>query len=157
MNEYGEPIEIDAILPDLRAAERKQAFQTLCEAASRLTGLDAKDLLSRLLEGERGNVSYGIGGGVAIPHLMLETLEKPCHIFARLPRPIAYDSVDGGPVDLVFLILSPASDGPYHLQRLARVSRLLRDRALCARLRGADSADVLHAIMFDMTGSRIAA
>ena len=57
-------------------------------------------------------------------------------MFARLDTPIDFDSVDDQPVDLVFLLLAPEAAGADHLKALARVSRLLRDRTVCEKLRG---------------------
>ena len=65
-------------------------------------------------------------------------------------------SVDDRPVDLVFLLLTPDAAGADHLKALARVSRLLRDRAVCAKLRGTDRADALYALLTDRTASHAA-
>jgi PTS system nitrogen regulatory IIA component len=55
--------------------------------------------------------------------------------------------VDEDPVDLVFLLLAPASEGADHLKALARVSRLLRDEEMCAKLRGSEGADAMYALL----------
>ena len=67
--------------------------------------------------------------------------------FARLSAPIDYDAVDGLPVDLVFLLLSPPDAGVDHLKALASVSRTFRDRQILAKLRGARSKDALFALL----------
>ena len=67
-------------------------------------------------------------------------------VFARLEKPIDFDSVDEQPVDLVFLLLAPESAGADHLKALARVSRLFRDRAICEKLRGTDSSEAIYAL-----------
>ena len=67
--------------------------------------------------------------------------------FARLERPVPFEAIDDQPVDLVFLLLAPADAGAEHLKALARVSRLLRDKAMCEKLRGANSADALYALL----------
>lgn len=154
---HSDVLLVDTIIPELKAATQKQAFQVLCEYAAKATGLDQKKLLTRLLAWERKTASSGIGHGVAIPHLVLDEIDKPYMLFARASQKIIYDAVDGQPVDLVFMILSPESDGPFHLQRLARISRMLRDQNLCGSLRGADTADALHALLFDQTSRRMAA
>ncbi len=147
---------IDTILPALKANSQKQAFQVIAEHVAQITGQDQKSLLIRLGARERQSTS-GIGGGVAIPHLTLRNLEKPYVLFARLSQMIDYNALDDEPVDLVCLLLSPKSEGPYHLRRLAYISRLLRDQDLCSCLRGADNVDALHALLFDFAARKLAA
>jgi PTS system nitrogen regulatory IIA component len=67
-------------------------------------------------------------------------------LVAKLAQPIDFQAIDGMPVDLVFLLLSPPDAGVEHLKALARVSRKLRDRAFVAKLRGANSPDALYAL-----------
>jgi PTS system nitrogen regulatory IIA component len=74
-------------------------------------------------------------------------------IFARLDRPVPFDAIDDQPVDLLFLLLAPESAGADHLKALARVSRLLRDRTVCEKLRGTDNPDALYALLIDHTPS----
>jgi PTS system nitrogen regulatory IIA component len=66
-----------------------------------------------------------------------------------LDRPVPFDAIDDQPVDLVFLLLAPEGAGADHLKALAKVSRLLRDRTVCEKLRGTDNADALYALLID--------
>ena len=68
-------------------------------------------------------------------------------LFVRLDASIDYEAVDGQPVDLVFMLLAPESAGADHLKALARVSRLLRDRQTCEKLRAAATPEALYAIL----------
>ena len=95
--------------------------------------------------------STGIGKGVAVPHGKLPELTRLWGMFARLERPVLFEAVDDQPVDLVFMLLAPAEAGAEHLRALARVSRLLRDEAICQKLRGTDSPDALYALLADRT------
>ena len=74
-------------------------------------------------------------------------LEKLAGLFARLDRPIDFESLDGQPVDLVFLLLAPEGAGADHLKALARVARLLREAEVVTRLRETRDADALYAIL----------
>ena len=74
----------------------------------------------------------------------------------RLDKPITFDAIDERPVDLIFVLLAPLSAGAAHLKALARVSRLLRDRAACEKLRGATSADALYAVLTEPLHSHAA-
>ena len=91
-----------------------------------------------------------------MPHLCIKGLDKPFVLFARLNRVIDFDSTDGAPVDLVCLLLSPAEDGPHHLRRLSRLSRLLRNTQFCRRLRDVPEADGVRALMHGLQPQEIA-
>ena len=135
-----------AVEAALRAATKKQLLAALAQRASGLTGFAAKDILATLTERERLG-STGFGGGTAIPHGKLPGLGEVTGVFARLATPVAYDAIDGQPVDLVFLLLAPEGAGADNLKALARVSRAFRDRALTAKLRGSTSPDALYAML----------
>jgi PTS system nitrogen regulatory IIA component len=111
-----------------------------------MTGVADRRIYDALAERERLGTT-GIGTGVAIPHCRLPELTRLYGLFARLERPVPFDAIDDQPVDLVFLLLAPQEAGAEHLKALARVSRLLRDRAMCEKLRGANSADALYALL----------
>ena len=145
----------DGIVPALKATSKKQALQELSQTASRLTGLAARDIFEVLLQRERLG-STGLGHGIAIPHGKMNKLDGLHGIFARLSHPIDFDSVDGQPVDLIFLLLAPESAGADHLKALARVSRMLRDNAVVAKLRGSDERAALYAILTEPAASHAA-
>ena len=134
------------VIAQLRAPTKRQVLQELARRAGTVTGIADRRIYDALTERERLG-STGIGNGVAIPHCRLTELTRLCGLFARLERPIPYDAIDDEPVDLLFLLLAPADAGAEHLKALARVSRLLRDRAMCEKLRGANSADALYALL----------
>ena len=68
-------------------------------------------------------------------------------MIAKLDAPIDFDAIDDKPVDLIFVLLAPESAGADHLKALARVSRLLRDSAVCEDLRAALDANALYTIL----------
>lgn len=134
-----------AVASDLPAPNKKALFQALGGLAERELNLPAKDVVEHLLERERLGTT-GFGGGIAIPHGRMPGLEGIRGAFVRLEKPIDYGAIDGMPVDLVFMMLSPTDAGVDHLKALAQVSRRLRDRAFLAKLRGAASPDALYAL-----------
>jgi PTS system nitrogen regulatory IIA component len=123
-------------------------LQELAKRAAALTGLPERAIFDVLIERERLGTT-GIGMGTAIPHGKLAGLDMLYGIFARLERPIPFDAIDDQPVDLIFLLLAPENAGADHLKALALVSRLLRDRQVCQKLRGTDRADALYALLTD--------
>ncbi|HEX9932489.1 MAG TPA: PTS sugar transporter subunit IIA [Allosphingosinicella sp.] len=146
MNDLSELIAADAVDAALQASNKKGLFQLLAAAAAKRTGLDAKAIASVLAEREKLG-STGFGSGVAIPHGKIEGLPKVFGYFARLSTPVDYHAVDGMPVDLVVLLLSPPDAGADHLKALAGVSRMFRDRQTLAKLRGARSKDAIYALI----------
>ena len=144
-----------SVIAQLRATTKKQVLQELAKRAAAITGIHERTIYDVLLERERLG-STGIGMGIGIPHGRLPGLNKLSGIFARLDRPVPFEAIDDQPVDLIFLLLAPESAGADHLKALARVSRLLRERAVCEKLRGTDNADALYALLTDRTASRAA-
>ena len=144
-----------SVVAQLRVTNKKQALQELAKRAAALTGIQERAIYDVLIERERLG-STGIGMGVGIPHGRLPGLDTLYGIFARLERPVPFDAIDDQPVDLIFLLLAPESAGADHLKALARVSRLLRDRTVCEKLRGTDNADALYALLIDRTPSHAA-
>ena len=134
----------DSVLSPLRATSKKQALQELARRAAELTGLHERTIFDVLLERERLGTT-GVGRGIAIPHGKLADLDRLYGVFAVLDQPVDFDAVDDQPVDLLFLLLAPESAGADHLKALARISRLLRDTALCDRLRSVgDAGDIFR-------------
>ncbi|HWD57749.1 MAG TPA: PTS IIA-like nitrogen regulatory protein PtsN [Stellaceae bacterium] len=134
------------VIAQLRAPTKRQVLQELARRAATVTGLADKRIYDALAERERLGTT-GIGAGVAVPHCRLPELTRLHGMFARLERPVPFEAIDDQPVDLVFLLLAPSEAGAEHLKALARVSRLLRDKAMCEKLRGANSADALYALL----------
>lgn len=146
----------DAVLACVKASGKKALLAELASRAAALYKLDERRLFDRLLERERLG-STGIGGGIAIPHGRMATLSVPVGLFARLAQPIDFEAIDERPVDTVFLLVAPEGAGADHLKALARVSRLLRDRALVEKLRATDNADALYAMLVEAIQTQSAA
>lgn len=144
-----------SVIANLRVTSKKQALQELARFAANLTGEQERAIFEVLLERERLGTT-GVGAGVAIPHGKLAGLKHLYGVFARLETPIDFESVDEQPVDLIFLLLAPESAGADHLKALARVSRLLRDREMCEKLRGSDTGDAIYALLTDTSTSHAA-
>lgn len=136
----------EGVIASLRARGKKQALQELSAAASKLCGFDAQHILDKLLARERLGTT-GVGQGIAIPHAKFAEAKQVMGLFARLEQPIDFESIDDRPVDLIFLLIAPEDGGAEHLRTLARVSRLLRNQELCAKLRGSQDRAALYALL----------
>jgi PTS system nitrogen regulatory IIA component len=141
----------EAVLASLKAQTKKQLLQELAVRAHARTQLPEKQIFETLFERERLGTT-GVGAGIAIPHGRMAGATGITGVFARLENPIDYEAVDGQPVDLVFMLLAPENAGADHLKALARVSRLLRNQQICEKLRSAQTAEALYAILIDQTG-----
>jgi PTS system nitrogen regulatory IIA component len=148
------------VLPRLKVANKKQALQELARRAAELAGapegqIHERQIFDVLLERERLGTT-GVGNGIAIPHGKLADIKKMFGLFARLDPAVDFEAIDEQPVDLIFLLLAPEGAGADHLKALARVSRLLRDRSICEKLRGADQAEAIYALLTDRAHSHAA-
>lgn len=150
--EIKELLSPEAVVPHLKAVSKKQLLQEISARAAVLTGLPERRIFETLNERERLG-STGMGQGIAIPHGRFAGIERMTGMFARLDSPIDYDAMDDQPVDLVFLLLAPEGAGADHLKALARVSRLLRNQAVCEKLRAASQPAALYALLTDPIAS----
>jgi PTS system nitrogen regulatory IIA component len=139
-------VALNAVIPALKVNGKKQAIQEIAARAAELSGLNERVIFETLLQREKLG-STGIGHGIAIPHGKLPKLERLFGLFARLDRPIDFESLDGQPVDLIFLLLAPEGAGADHLKALARVARLLRDSDIANKLRESRDADAIYAVL----------
>ena len=143
------------VIANLRVTSKKQALQELARKAAEITGEAERAIFDVILERERLGTT-GVGAGVAIPHGKLPSFGRLHGVFARLDKPIDFESIDEQPVDLIFLLLAPDTAGADHLKALARVSRLLRDRKVCDKLRGSDKPEALYALLTETATSTAA-
>ena len=129
-----EILEEDNIVLDLKAANKKKVIEELAEViASSNPFLDKDSLVRVLLERERLG-STGIGDGVAIPHGKFQGVDEPIISFGRSLKGLDFESMDGEPVFLFFLLVAPESSASMHLKALARIAKILKNGTLRKRL-----------------------
>jgi PTS system nitrogen regulatory IIA component len=144
--QLSEFLDFDAIKTSLPGGNKRSLLQQLANLAGQRLGVDSSAVLASLSEREQLG-STGFGQGVAIPHGKIEGLSQIYGLFARLAEPVDYKAIDGQPVDLVFLLLSPPDAGAEHLKALAAVSRVTRHAPTLDQMRGARSRDALAAVL----------
>lgn len=108
--------------------------------------LSEDEIFNSLISRERLG-STGIGRGVAIPHGRVKTGDKAIGCFMQLENTVDFDAIDSQPVDLVFGLLVPENSTDEHLQILSTLAKLFSDDAICGKLRQADSAKEIHALI----------
>lgn len=131
-----------AIVPTLKAGDKKGAIQELVQAARKAFDGErfvVADVVDAIVQREKVG-STGIGAGVGIPHAKLDGIKNVIGAFGRCSPAIDFSSVDGAPVDLVFLILSPPSKSEAYLKALQKVMTALKRPNFVKFLKGAKSA-----------------
>jgi nitrogen PTS system EIIA component len=139
-------LDFESIRVGLSAGNKRKLLQLLGQLAGAHVGFDPAAIVETVAERERLGTT-GFGNGVAIPHGKIAGLKRIYAMVVRLAEPIDYKAIDGQPVDLVFLLLSPPDAGAEHLKALAAVSRVVRHGPTLEKLRGARSRDALAAVL----------
>ncbi len=137
----------EACIVDMKARTKKEALRELSEVlAGSVKGLDAAGLLDMLLEREKLGTT-AMGDGIAIPHARIEALDRLLASFGRSRQGVDFDSVDGKPTHLFFLLVAPGREGSAHLLTLARLSRLLSSPEFRSKLLDVESNDDLFRVL----------
>ena len=139
-----ELIDEDYILPELKAKDKKGVLEELVDAlVRREPSIDKKALVKVLLERERLG-STGIGDGVAIPHGKFQGITHPIISFGRSRKGLDFESMDGEPVFLFFLLVAPENSASIHLKALAKIAKILKNGAFRKVLMEAPSKKELY-------------
>lgn len=139
----------ELVLAAIQATTKPGVLDELASAiAVQYPDIDRQRLVAALDERERLN-STALGEGVAIPHGKLPGLRRVFAAFGRSAAGVDFQSLDGKPTHLFFLLVAPEESAGAHLKALARISRLLKDEAFRARLREAPDAETLYRIIRD--------
>ncbi|MBT8340856.1 MAG: PTS sugar transporter subunit IIA [Desulfatitalea sp.] len=135
-----------AVLVDLKSNDKKGVLDELVAPVARMTGTGPEALVKVLMERERLG-STGIGGGIGIPHGKLQALNDLILGFGLSRSGVDFESMDGRPTYIFFLLLVPESSAGLHLKLLAQISRLLKNEDFKAQLMQATNAqEVLRII-----------
>jgi PTS system nitrogen regulatory IIA component len=123
-------IHEENIIPDLKAKDKKGVLEELVDTLIKQDpSLDKNALVKVLLERERLG-STGIGDGVAIPHGKFPGVTQPSISFGRSRKGLDFESMDGEPTHLFFLLVAPENSASIHLKALARIAKILKNSAL---------------------------
>ena len=139
-----------AVFQRVKAPTKKKLITEIAGFAATTANLDADKVFEALWQREALG-STGMGHGIAIPHARLAKLEKIVGLFVHLEEPIDFEAIDSAPVDLVFALLTPLDAGADHLKALARISRLMRNEAVCEKLRAASDRSQIYALLTEPT------
>ncbi|AMV72566.1 PTS sugar transporter subunit IIA [Desulfuromonas carbonis] len=136
-----------AIAAELRGTTKNEVLGELTDALLRVEKSLGRDEVVRVLQERERLGSTGIGEGVAIPHGKLKDLDRLLISFGRSTSGVDFDSMDGKPAHLFFLLVAPEESVGIHLKTLARISKLLKNPQVRKRLlEGQDAADLQRII-----------
>ena len=136
-----------SIIPDLKGKNKKQVLEELIDGLlAAKPQLDRERLMAVLQERERLG-STGIGDGIAIPHGKLKDLDQLVLSFGRSAQGVDFESMDGKPVHLFFLLVAPESCAGIHLRALAKIARLLKNGAIRKKLSGLVDREEIYAVI----------
>ena len=136
----------DAFLMNFDGTSKKQVLEELSRLVEIKLGINSRTLLENLTKREKLG-STAVGNGIAIPHANVANIDRPFVFVSTLINGLDFNSTDDLPVDIIFLLIAPDNKGSEHLQALALISRLLRNKELTTKLRGCKSAESAIAVI----------
>ncbi|MDR3554886.1 MAG: PTS sugar transporter subunit IIA [Syntrophobacteraceae bacterium] len=140
-------LSVDSIVPELKGRNKKQVLEELIDAVKQnKPHIDRDRFMKVLLERERLG-STGIGDGIAIPHGKMSGINDLILSFGRSSEGIDFESMDGKPVHLFFLLVAPEACAGVHLRVLAKIARLLKNGTVRKRLAKVDNRDDIFSII----------
>jgi len=136
----------ETIIPDMKSRTKIEVLDELVAPVARLTAVDRDELVHVLLERERLG-STGIGGGIGIPHGKLKDLDNLIIGFGLSRKGVDFESLDGEPTRIFFLLVTPENSTGLHLKLLARISRILKNEPFKERLLQARDSSEIYSII----------
>lgn len=141
-----EALHRDAILTNLSSRDKKGLIEELAAPVAKIIGVSCPALVHVLMERERLG-STGIGMGIGIPHGKLKSLDNLVMGFGLSRKGVDYDTLDGRPAHLFFMLITPENSTGLHLKALARIARMLKNEPFKEKLFRAQTPDDIIAII----------
>lgn len=143
MNLIAPLLNLDSIVADQSFSSKKRLFEHAAGLFEDLKGLKRQEVFDSLFERERLG-STALGYGVAIPHGRIKGLSEATGAFYRVKPPLEFDSPDGLPINLCFILLVPQHANEQHLQILGELAQMLGDAGMRERLLAVEPAELLE-------------
>tara|TARA_B100000212_G_C27239544_1_gene475253 strand:- start:303 stop:767 length:465 start_codon:yes stop_codon:yes gene_type:complete len=141
-----EMLSNDTLLINFDGTSKKQVLEELSKLVEIKLGINSRMLVETLTKREKLG-STAVGNGIAIPHANVNNINKPYVFVSTLVNGLDFNATDDMPVDIIFLLIAPDDHGSEHLQALALISRLLRNKELTVKLRGCKNAESALAVI----------
>ena len=147
-----EILAIDNIISELKAKDKKGVLGELAEVIANYDANIDKGMLVKVLIEREHLGSTGIGDGVAIPHGKLSSVKQPIVSFGRSKKGLDFDSMDGQPAFLFFLLLAPENSSGVHLQVLTKIARILKSSTFRKALMKVKSREEIYQTIIQTDG-----
>jgi len=142
-------LSADMVIADLKGTTKPDILSELAKTlTSKYKEISLRDLIAVLAERERLG-STAIGDGIAIPHGKMAGVKQILGTFGRHRHGVDFDSLDGRPTNLFFVLVAPEDSTSLHLKALARVSRLFKDGSFRERLMTAKDAEEIFRLIVE--------
>jgi len=138
-----------AVVAEIQSREKGKVLEELTDVLVACDDSLQRDEVIQVLQERERLGSTGIGDGVAIPHGKLKGIPELMLAFGRSRDGVDFDSMDGKPAHLFFLLIAPEESVGVHLKTLARISKLLKDSSIRQRLLDAEGQKGLYQIILD--------
>jgi len=136
----------NTILTSIKAENKRELLHEMSVRLGRHENIDAQLVEDAMVERENLG-STGYGAGIAFPHARLDGAKRVKAYFAKLDTPVEFDAIDGKEVDLVFMLVSPEDSGADHLDAMSALSKAMRSKSLCTKLRKATTKDEIYKLL----------
>ena len=143
MNQIARLLAPENVVAGLDASSKKRVFEQVGLLFENHLGIARSVVYDALFEREKLG-STGLGLGVAIPHGRIKGLKQAAGAFVRLDTPVAFESPDSQPVDLIFVLLVPEAANDQHLALLSELAQMFSARSFREQLHAAEDAPALH-------------
>ena len=137
----------DAIIVDLKSTDRKSAIIELVEILKDTKKVKKTDEITNVILEREKLGSTGIGQGIAIPHGKINILQKQIGVLGISRKGIEFNSLDGEPVHIIFLLVGPIEVTGQHLKALSKISRLFKNKFLRQAIRDAVTPEEITKII----------
>ena len=136
----------EAILSDLKSRDKKGVIEELVIPVARIAGINKEEIVRVLMERERLG-STGIGAGIGIPHGKMKAIKSLIISFGLSRQGVDFESIDGRPANIFFLLVTPENSTGLHLKLLSRISGILKNDSFKKRLLNAVDSDEIFSII----------
>ncbi|MFA5085518.1 MAG: PTS sugar transporter subunit IIA [Candidatus Omnitrophota bacterium] len=138
-----------AISVDIKATDKESVIRELTDLLANAIGIKNREELVTAILAREALGSTGIGQGIGIPHAKSQLVKELVAAFGLSREGVNFDSLDGEPVHIFFLLIAPEESAGPHLKALARISRMLKDKYFRELLRKAKSENEILQIIQD--------
>lgn len=153
-------LKAESVIPAMSAQTRQQAITELAAKAAEQIGPETKESIAAAAMKRESEFGTGIGSGVAIPHVRIETVKHPVLVFGRAEADLDWDAPDGRPVHFIFFLVTPAGIHDVHVQVLASIARALQKESNRRQIEQSEDANLwrtVHTILEEADAERRAA